>query len=233
MILKKVLISGFLLVSLQVCVALANAAASAAGKEEPKAALEVYHLDSEHLNLEFKIKHLVFSKITGHFKKVSGSFEYNEKTGLVKDVFIEIETASIDTNSEKRDNHLRSPDFFDTATYPKMTYTVASCEVAHKKPTLCKGELSLHGVKKVVPLTVTAVAKTPNPYAKSSLAFSLTGTLNRKDFGIVWNKTLETGGLTLGEDVEIEIEAEAMMKEPTSEAPENQEHKEHNEKVKS
>lgn len=170
-----------------------------------------FDFDAVHTQIGFKIRHIV-SKTKGHFKKFSGEFEYDEKNPKKLKINITIETASIDTDNEKRDGHLRSKDFFNTEKFPEMTFKSTKVKEAGKNKLKVTGDLTLLGVTKPVTLDVDILGLATGPMGKVRVGISATGKLNRKDYGMTWNKTLDKGGLVVGNEVEILIEVEGIQK---------------------
>ncbi|MEQ1878200.1 MAG: YceI family protein [Bdellovibrionia bacterium] len=168
-----------------------------------------FKLDKAHGEVGFKVKHLGISSVRGKFKDFDGAFEWDEKAGKLENLKTTIKAASIDTNEPKRDDHLRGPDFFDTKKFPTIEYVATKVE-GGSKPTKIIGNLTMHGVTKEVPLDVKYEGATKDPWGGEHIGFEATGKVNRKDFGLAWNKTLETGGLLVGEEVWIEIHGEAV-----------------------
>ncbi len=178
---------------------------------------ESYTLDSVHSSVSFKIRHLV-GKVTGNFPVFTGSLDFNAEDITKSTVSAEIDAASINTQNGKRDDHLKSPDFFDVAKFPKLTFKSSKIKKAASGKYLVEGELSIHGVAKPTTLEVTYNGVSKGMMGEMRAGFSATTKINRKDFGIVWNKTLDAGGLVVGDEVEIVIEIEA-VKEAVEEAP--------------
>lgn len=170
---------------------------------------EKYKIDTGHSSVGFKVKHLVISTVSGRFNKFEGTFDFDEKTGRLKDVDMSIDVSSIDTNEPKRDKHLRSADFFDVKKFPKMTFRGKKVVYKDKKPVKVRGELMLHGHKKKVTLDVTYNGTVTDPWGNKKLGFEATTEINRRDFGINWSKKLDSGGLVVSEKVKIHIEGEA------------------------
>ena len=169
-----------------------------------------YKIDTDHSTVSFKIRHIL-SNVQGHFKEFDGSFDYDpDKPGTWKTTAV-IQAASIDTNVAPRDKHLRSADFFDVEKYPTLTFK--STEVSDVTPTNAKlhGLLTIHGVEKpaVFDLQILGVAK--DPWGNVIASFTATAKINRKDFGLTWNKALETGQLLVGEEVEITLEVAGLL----------------------
>jgi polyisoprenoid-binding protein YceI len=168
-----------------------------------------YDVDPDHSIVEFKVAHMVISKTTGHFKDYTGFIEMDPDAGTVKAIEASIKTASVTTNQEKRDAHLRNPDFFDVEKYPAMTYKMKS----YKKTGdgyAAVGDLTLHGVTKEVTLTGNFNGVTKDPWGNTRAGFAAEGKVNRKDFGMVWNKALDSGGLVVGDEVWIKLDIECI-----------------------
>ncbi len=180
----------------------------------PAAWAATYALDADHTTVEFKVRHL-FSYVRGTFREFEGSFEYEPGAPKTWKARAVIQAASIDTRVEKRDHHLRSKDFFEVETYPTLTFT--STEVTDATPTSAKlhGDLTLRGVTKPVVLNLAIHGVGKDPWGNIRSGFTATTTINRKEFGLTWNKAVEAGQLLVGDDVEITIEAEGLHKEET------------------
>lgn len=171
---------------------------------------DVWEVDGSHSNVGFTIKHMMVSKVKGTFKDFKGAFNIDEKDMGKSTAETTVETTSINTDNGDRDKHLRSADFFDVAKFPKMTFKSKKWEGESKDAKL-KGELTLHGVTKEVTLNVTELtAAVKDPFGGTRRGLSANTKLNRKDFGLIWNKSMDAGGLVLGEDVDVTIELELM-----------------------
>ena len=168
-----------------------------------------YVVDPDHSIVEFKVAHMVISKTTGHFKDYAGFIDMDPDAGTVKALEATIKTASVTTNQEKRDAHLRNPDFFDAEKYPTMTYKMKSYHKSGDGYTAV-GDLTLHGVTKEVALTGNFNGVTKDPWGNIRAGFTAEGKVNRKDFGMVWNKALDSGGLVVGDEVLIKLEIECI-----------------------
>lgn len=166
-----------------------------------------YGIDVAHSSVGFKVKHLMISNVKGNFKEFSGEFEYDEKRDKLLSLKGIIKADSIDTDIEKRDDHLRSADFFDVSNHPEITFvlTKISGEKAY-------GELTMRGVTKNVTLEYDKGGSIKDPWGNTRFGFSLEGKINRKDFGLKWNKILEGGGITVGEVIKLDIEIEGILK---------------------
>ena len=170
-----------------------------------------YTVDKDHSHVGFMIRHLV-GKVPGSFKDFEGAFNFDEKKPESFKGKFEIKTASVDTANEKRDGHLKSADFFDSEKFPTMTFESKKAHSKGDKKFTVDGDLTLHGVTKPVTLEVEYTGTQKDPYGNTKAGFSASTKLNRKDFGIVWNKTLDTGGTILGEDVKVDLDIEATAK---------------------
>ncbi len=170
-----------------------------------------YAIDPAHTNVTFTAPHLVISKVKGRFDKFSGSFEYDEKTQQLDKVEVTIKTTSINTNEADRDKHLRSPDFFDVVKFPEMKFVSTKVIYNNSKPDKVEGILSIRGVKKPVTLDVEYKGAITDAWGNRVIAFEVEGTVNRKDFGMIWNKALDKGGVTVGDEIKIDIDGEAKI----------------------
>ncbi len=165
-----------------------------------------YNVDKSHSNIGFKVKHLMISNVTGKFDKFTGSFEYDEKTNTLKSLVGNVEVNSINTENEKRDGHLKSVDFFDAAKYPLLTFTLDKIE-----GDTAYGKLTMRGVTKDVALDLENNGTVTDPWGNKRVGLELSGKINRKDFGLNWNKALEAGGVVVGETVKIEVTLEGIL----------------------
>jgi polyisoprenoid-binding protein YceI len=171
-----------------------------------------YEIDKDHSAVSFKIRHL-FSNVPGNFNDFGGRFTYEPGKPETWQVDATIQTASIDTNNAKRDEHLRTADFFDAAAHPTITFKSAKVTDVTQTSAKLHGVLNMHGVEKPVVLDVTIHGEGKDPWGNVRAGFTATTKLNRKDFGIVWNKALETGEVLLGDEIDILIEIEGLRKE--------------------
>jgi len=170
-------------------------------------------IDPDHTTAQFKVRHLMISNVKGVFEKVSGTLNLDDKDITRSKVDVGIDIASINTNIKKRDDHLRSPDFFDAAKFPTMTFTSTRVERDGKDKLKVTGNLTIKGVSKVVVLTVDGpTSEVKDPWGNGRRGASATTTINRKDFGVNWNKTMDNGGMVVGEDVAIQLEVEFVKK---------------------
>ncbi len=168
------------------------------------AGASTYTIDAAHSSVGFQIKHLAISKVNGSFTEFSGTFEFEEGKPESWSVEANIQLASVDTGNQDRDDHLRNSDFFNVEKFPVMTFKSTGM-----KGDRLMGNLTLHGITKAVALDVEFNGAVTDPWGNDKVGFSATGKINRKDWGLTFNKALDTGGLMIGEDVKISIEIEA------------------------
>lgn len=172
------------------------------------AVASTWNIDPEHSSIEFKVRHLMVSNVKGVFGKVAGVVSVDDKDVTKSSVSATIDTSSIDTGVAKRDAHLRSPDFLDVEKYPAMTF--ASTKIVRSGDGLkVTGNLTLHGVTRPVVLDVEGLSpEVKDPMGNLRRGASASTKINRKDFGLTWNKALEAGGVAVGDEVGINIEVE-------------------------
>lgn len=165
-----------------------------------------YTIDKAHSSVGFKVKHMMISNVKGKFGVFSGNIVYNEKAKNLTKLDGKVDVESIDTDNEKRDAHLKSADFFDVKKYPNITFTLikVSGDYAY-------GKLTMHGVTKDVKLDFENNGVIKDPYGNQRLGIALEGKINRADFDLKYNSTLEAGGVLIGEDVEIDIDIEGTL----------------------
>ena len=173
-------------------------------------ALAKWDFDHAHSSIDFTVRHMLVSKVRGRFTKWSGDIQIDEQDPTKSRVSVKIDVASVDTHEAQRDAHLRSPDFFDAATYPSIEFQ--SKRITKKSDDLYElvGDLTIRGTTREVSLEVErggVVAK--DPWGKRRAGFTATGSIDRKEFGVSFNQVLDQGGLALGEKVSITIEVEA------------------------
>jgi polyisoprenoid-binding protein YceI len=172
---------------------------------------EDWKLDTSHTDVSFKVRHLAISNVRGTFKKVTGNLDFDAKNPTKASVEILVDLSTVDTDEPKRDDHLRSPDFFDVSKYPEMKFVSKKVKKAGKGKLAVTGDLTLHGVTKEIVLDVEGpTQQIKDPWGNYRRGFTATAKLDRRDFGLTWSKTLETGGLVVGNDIYITIEAEFM-----------------------
>jgi polyisoprenoid-binding protein YceI len=181
------------------------------------AATETYLFDKSHSKVGFQIRHWL-TKVEGRFTEYDGKIRIDREKPASSSVEMTIQASSIDTGQERRDNHLRSADFFEVEKYPTITFK--SSKVVPKEKDLYEvtGDLTMHGVTKtiVAPVRHTGFL---NLGKQEKAGFEITFPINRKDYGIVWNRTADQGGVMLGDEVEISVLVEANKEMPAATAP--------------
>jgi polyisoprenoid-binding protein YceI len=166
-----------------------------------------YQIDASHSAASFSIKHMMIAKVHGGFEKLSGTLEYDAANPAKAKVEVSIDVNSISTREAKRDEHLKSADFFDTAKFPTITFK--STKVEGKGDLKVTGDLTIHGVTKQVVLDMEAPsAEQKDPWGNLRLGVSGSTKIKRKDFGLTWNQALEAGGILVGDDVTITLEVQ-------------------------
>lgn len=176
---------------------------------QPQTATTTWNIDPAHTIAEFKVKHMMIANVKGQFSKVSGVLTLDESDLKNSRVEASIEAASIETRDGQRDAHLKSADFFDVEKFPTLHFKSTGISIVRDGELLLEGDLTIHGVTRKVRFAVegpTPPAK--DPWGNTRIAISASTKINRKDFGLTWNAALETGGILVGEDVTINLDAE-------------------------
>jgi len=159
-------------------------------------------LDPTHSELQFKIRHLMITNVTGQFSSFTADAETEGDDFTSAKINFSADVNSISTNNEQRDGHLKSPDFFDVENHPTMTFTSTSVSKDGEDFTV-EGNLTMHGETKPVTLNVEFGGIQQDPYGQTKAGFEVTGKINRKEFGLTWGAVTETGGVMLGDDVKL------------------------------
>ncbi len=165
--------------------------------------MATYVIDPAHSEITFKVRHLMISNVTGHFTKFSGKMESSKDDFTDAEIDFEADIDSIDTNNEQRDGHLKAGDFFDASQYPKLIFKSTSFEKGGGDIYKLNGNISMHGVTKPITLSAELGGAAKDLYGNSRVAFEITGSIHRKDFGMEFNAPLETGGVVLGDEVKL------------------------------
>ncbi|MDQ7053998.1 MAG: YceI family protein [candidate division KSB1 bacterium] len=168
-----------------------------------------YQIDPVHSSIAFSVRHMVINKVKGNFKEFTGTILYDEKDISKSSVSVTIQAASIDTDNSKRDDHLRSADFFDVQKYPTITFKSKRI-VKEGDGYVAIGDLTMHGVTREVRIPFQILGKVVDPWGNTRIGVEASLILNRHDFGISWSKTLDNGGLVVGNEVMIELNIEAI-----------------------
>jgi polyisoprenoid-binding protein YceI len=172
-----------------------------------------WEIDPAHASVEFRVRHLMVAWVKGVFPDVAGTVDIDETDLAKSKVSVTIGTASIDTNNTKRDEHLRSADFFDTASYPSMTFVSKKIVAAGGQLRQVIGDLTIRGATREVTLSVDELTPAiKDPWGNTRRGATATAEINRKDFGLTWNKALETGGVVVGDEVRIALAVELIRK---------------------
>ena len=173
----------------------------------PQVAVTTWNIDPVHSVAEFKVKHMMISNVKGQFTGLNGVLTLNEADVTKSRLQASVEAATISTRDAQRDAHLRSADFFDVEKFPSLSFE--STRVSRKGDGECRvtGNLTIHGITREVIFTVEGpTPQAKDPWGNTRLGLSATAKINRKDFGLVWNTTLETGGILVGDDVTITLD---------------------------
>lgn len=167
--------------------------------------MNTWQIDQAHSEITFKVKHLIISTVRGHFKKFEGTVTTTADDFSDASVNLSIDASSIDTNNEGRDGHLKSPDFFDVATFPTITFSSTSLVKTAQNHFDLTGTITMHGVTKEITFHVIMNGMTQGISGERVASFEAHTTLIREDFGLEWNKALEMGGVAVGSEIKIEI----------------------------
>jgi len=160
-------------------------------------------LDSTHSEIQFKVKHLMISSVTGQFNQFKATVETDGEDFTTAKVHFEAEIDSISTNNEQRDVHLKAADFFDAENHPQLIFESKKMEKVAEDAYKLDGILNIRGISKPVTFNVTFGGKTTDPWGNTRIGFEVAGKINRKDFGVSFSMVSDTGGILLGEDVRI------------------------------
>ncbi len=172
-----------------------------------------WQIDPAHSEITFAVRHMMISTVRGRFEKFSGRVNFDEKNPAATTVDVQIEAASINTKEDRRDGHLRSPDFFEADKYPYLTFKGRRVEVLDDQHAKLHGDLTIRNITKPVVLNVEYSGMAKSPWGMYSAGFSAQTKINRKDWDLTWNQTLETGGVLVGDELTILVELE-IVKQP-------------------
>jgi polyisoprenoid-binding protein YceI len=177
--------------------------------------IERWNIDTAHSNVEFTARHLVVTKVRGHFGKWSGHIDIDPTDVTKSSAAATFEVDSIDTREAQRDGHLKSPDFLDAASHPTITFTSKKVE-KDGSDLKVTGDLTIRGTTKEVTLAVESHGTNKDPWGNTKALFAAKAHINRKDFGVNFNAVLEAGGVLVSEKIEIEIEIQAAKAAPAA-----------------
>ena len=171
-----------------------------------------YSIDSAHSAAQFSVRHLMVSNVRGEFSKLTGKVVYDDARPTATTVEASVDVSTVSTREPQRDTHLKSPDFFDVAQYPSFTFKSTSVKKTPQGLDV-SGELTIHGVSKPVVLHVSGITKEiKDPFGLLRRGATATTVINRKDFGMTWNKNLDGGGVVVGDEVTITLDIEVTRK---------------------
>lgn len=172
-----------------------------------------WKIDSAHSHIQFSVRHMMISKVRGEFAEFGGAINFDEDNPEASTVHVEIDAASIETGVEDRDNHLRSEDFLHVEAYPTITFDSKRVEITGERTARLIGDLTIRGKGREVALDVELQGVAKSPWGNYSAGFSASGSFNRKDWGLEWNQALETGGVLVGDKVNVAVEVELVKEE--------------------
>ncbi|MFY2556555.1 YceI family protein [Corallococcus terminator] len=172
--------------------------------------LKTWQLDTTHTTVGFMVRHMVVAKVHGRFTRFEGKVVVNGDDLAQGSVEVKLDASSIDTGVEQRDTHLRSPDFFDAAAFPKLIFRSKRVQDAGKGHYRVVGDLTIRDVTREVVLEAELLGRVKDPWGNERLAFQASTSIDRKDFGLSWNQALEAGGLLVGERVDITLDVQAV-----------------------
>jgi polyisoprenoid-binding protein YceI len=183
----------------------------------PALAAETYEFDKAHTTVGFQVRH-IFTMVGGRFTDFTGTIQVDRVRAESSSVEFTIQAKSIDTNEPRRDEHLRSADFFDVTNHPTISFKSTAVRANGKNAWLVVGDLTLRGVTKSVTLPVSLLGEGRDPWGNEKMGFETSTALSRTDYGLTWNKELEAGGVLLGDEVKIQISIEANKAKPPAAA---------------
>ena len=174
-----------------------------------------WEIDPAHSNAGFTVKHMMISTVRGEFQNVTGTVEVDDKDVTKSKIDVSIDATTINTRVAKRDTHLKGADFFDVTKFPTITFKSTKVEKNKEGKLLVTGDLTMHGITKPVTLTVNTLTEpVKGPFGNTARGVQASGKVNRKDFGLIWNKSMEAGGVLVGDEVDLVIDAELNPKTP-------------------
>lgn len=170
-----------------------------------------WQIDTAHSEIQFSVRHMMISKVRGQFQSFSGVINFDEESPVNTTVEISIDAASINTRNEQRDGHLKSPDFLNVESFPAITFVSKRVEQDDSHNGRLIGDLTIRDVTREVVLDVEYAGQAKSPWGSISAGFTASTKIDRKEFGLEWNQALETGGVLVGDDVNIDIEVELVQ----------------------
>jgi len=167
-----------------------------------------WNLDPSHSEIGFKVKHMMFTNVSGKFNAFEATVTNEDDNFETSKISFSADVASIDTNNTDRDNHLRSADFFEVEKFPKLTFVSTGVKKTGEGSYVVSGDFTIKDVTKTIDLDVEYSGLMKDPWGNTRTGFVITGKINRKDFGLTWNAALETGGVLVGEEVKFNIDVQ-------------------------
>lgn len=182
--------------------------------QQPQSVITQWRVDPAHTNVEFAVKHMMIATVRGRFAEVDGTVQQDTSNPAASRVEVSIKAASIDTRVADRDAHLKSPDFLDVEKYPEITFRSSHIERLGGDRLRIDGDLTIHGVTRPVTLDTTSEGQGKDPWGGERAGYSATTTIDRRDYGLLWNQALEQGGGWLvGHDVKITMDVELIRQD--------------------
>jgi polyisoprenoid-binding protein YceI len=169
-------------------------------------AKSTWTIDLTHSEIGFKVKHMMFTNVSGKFNTVEANIENEDDNFETSKINFSAEVHSVDTNNQDRDNHLKSADFFDVENFPKLSFVSTDILKVNDGEYKITGDLTIKDVTKNITLSTEYSGAMKDPWGNTKVGLSINGNINRKDFGLTWNSALETGGVLVGEDVKLVAE---------------------------
>ncbi len=214
LLLAGLLLGSTTLVAAQTKPAAKPAAAATAAMAPAPMGVRTFKVDNSHSSVGFKVKHMGISTVNGAFGDMTATLELDPKNLRTLKTTATIQATSINTGTERRDNHLRSADFFEVEKYPEITFQSTGVTAVSGNTFKLAGNLTMHGVTKPIVLDGTFDGAMTDPSGNQRVGLTASGSLNRTEYGLTWNKAIEAGGLLVSEDVRIELQIEAMAPKP-------------------
>lgn len=180
--------------------------------------MPVWNIDPAHTSAEFIARHMMVTNVRGKFTDVSGTAHFEPANPTATSVDVTISAASVTTGANDRDNHLRSPDFFDVEKYPHLTFRSTKVESTGNNTAKLIGDLTIRDVTRPVTLDVEFIGTGKNPWGMTVAGFEASTRINREDFGLTWNVALEAGGVLVGKEIKIELAVQTILAEETQPA---------------
>jgi polyisoprenoid-binding protein YceI len=174
-------------------------------------AADKYELDPVHTRIGFTARHLMINNVSGRFTEFTGNILYDEQDVTKSTVSVKIQAASVNTENKMRDDDLRSANFFDVAKYQEITFQSSRIE-KQGDGYLCVGTLAMHGVSKEITIPFTVLGKIKDPWGNTRIGLEAEFKIDRRDWGLTYSKTLDSGGLVVGNDIKIDLNVEAVKK---------------------